>query len=233
MKVEIWSDVVCPWCYIGKRRFEAALEEFDHRDDVEVVWRAFELDPSAPIRREAAYATHLASKYGVSLPESQAMIDRMTETAAAEGLTFRFDIARPGNTFDAHRVVAFAAERGRQDVVVERLFQATFSEGQPIGDPDALERLAGDAGLDADEVRAMLESDICRDEVHADERQAVAFGITAVPFFVVDRAYGVSGAQPADVLRDVLHQAWAATHEPALRMTGTRGPACDDAGCDG
>ena len=231
MKIEIWSDVVCPWCYVGKRRFEAALEEFTHRADVEVVWRAFELDPSAPVRRDADYPNHLASKYRVSLDEAQAMIDRMTATAATEGLPFRFDIARPGNTFDAHRVVAFAAERGVQDAVVERLFRGTFVEGEPIGDRDTLGRLAADAGLDAGEVRAMLESDAYRDEVRADERQAGAFGITAVPFFVVDRAYGVAGAQAADVLLDVLEQAWAATHEPVLRLAGTGGPGCDEAGC--
>ena len=209
MRVEIWSDVVCPWCYVGKRRFETALSEFEHRDDVEVVWRSFELDPSAPARREGEYAERLASKYGVSVAESQAMIDRMTATAAGVGLAFRFDIARPGNTLDAHRLSHLAADRGVQGPVVERLFRATFAEGEAIGDRSVLVRLAEEAGLDADEVGSVLGSDAYVEEVRADERQAAALGISAVPFFVVDRTYGVAGAQPPEVLRSVLERAWA------------------------
>ena len=228
MKVEIWSDVVCPWCYIGKRRFEQALAGFPHRDEVEVVWRAFELDPSAPAERTGAYADHLAAKYGVPLAQAQQTIDTMTATAAQDGLDFSFGTARPGSTFDAHRLLHLAAERGAQDAVKERLLRATFTEGEPIGDPETLVRLVAEAGLDADEARAVLASDRYAAEVRGDQQQARAYGITGVPFFVVDGRYGVSGAQPAEALGQVLAQAWA--ERSPLTMVAAGGPA---PGCDG
>ena len=231
MRVEIWSDVVCPWCYVGKRRFEQALASFPHRDEVEVVWRSFELDPSAPAERVGDYAQMLATKYGVSLAEGQRMIDTMTATAAAEGLDFRFDLARVGNTFDAHRVLHLAAERGLQDALKERLMRATFTEGEPIGDPETLVRLAVEAGLDAEETRAVLSSDRYGEQVRDDERDAQRFGISGVPFFVVDRKYGVSGAQPAELLREVLDRAWAESAPVPLVTTGAAGPGCDGDAC--
>ncbi len=231
MKVEIWSDVVCPWCYIGKRRFEQALAGFPHRDEVEVVWRAFELDPSAPRERTGSYAENLAAKYGVPLLQAQSMIDNMTSVAAENGLDFRFDTARPGRTFDAHRLLHLAAERGVQDAVKERLLRATFTEGEPIGDFDTLVRLVAEAGLDADEAREVLASDRYAAEVRGDEQQARAYGITGVPFFVVDGRYGVSGAQPAQALGQVLAQAWA--ERSPLQMVAAEGgaPGCDGDAC--
>ena len=232
MKVEIWSDVVCPWCYIGKRRFEVALARFEHRDEVEVAWRAFELDPRAPVTREKDYVRHLASKYRISDAEAQAMIDRMTAAAAAEGLAFRFEIGRPGNTFDAHRLTHLAADRGIEDAVVERLFAATFVEGEPIGDRDTLVRLGAKAGLDAEEARSVLESDTYSEAVRAEAARATALGISGVPFFVVDRTYGVSGAQTTDALLATLERAWAESRPPTLQMTGVgNAPGCDDEGC--
>jgi predicted DsbA family dithiol-disulfide isomerase len=228
VKVEIWSDVVCPWCAIGKRRFEQALAGFPHREQVEVVWRAFELDPSAPSERTGGYAENLAEKYGVPLAEAQQMIANMTRVAAQDGLDFRFDTARPGNTFDAHRLLHLAAERGVQDAVKERLLIATFTEGEPIGDHDTLVRLVAEAGLDAEEARAVLASDRYAAEVRGDEQQARAYGITGVPFFVVDGRYGVSGAQPAEALGQVLAQAWA--DRAPLQMVAASGSA---PGCDG
>jgi predicted DsbA family dithiol-disulfide isomerase len=228
MRVEIWSDVVCPWCYIGKRRFEQALAAFPHRDEVDVIWRAFELDSSAPAERTGGYADNLAAKYGVPVAQAQQMIDTMTAAAAQDGLDFHFDTARPGNTFDAHRLLHLAAERGVQDAVKERLLRATFTEGEPIGDAETLVRLVAEAGLDADEARAVLASDRYAAEVRGDERQAQAYGITGVPFFVVDGRYGVSGAQPAEALGQVLSQAWA--ERSPLQMVSAGGPA---AGCDG
>ena len=232
MKVEIWSDVVCPWCYIGKRRFEQALAGFPHRDEVEVVWRAFELDPSAPAERTGGYAEHLAGKYGVPLAQAQSMIDTMTATAAQDGLEFSFGTARPGSTFDAHRLLHLAAERGVQDAVKERLLRATFTDGEPIGDHDTLVRLVAEAGLDAEEARDVLASDRYAAEVRGDQRQARAYGITGVPFFVVDGRYGVSGAQPADALLEVLSRAWA--ERSPLQMVsagGSDAPGCDGDGC--
>jgi predicted DsbA family dithiol-disulfide isomerase len=231
MKVEIWSDVVCPWCYIGKRRFEQALAGFPARDEVEVVWRAFELDPSAPSERTGDYAGHLAAKYGVPVTQAQSMIDTMTSTAAQDGLEFRFDLARPGGTFDAHRLLHLAAERGVQDAVKERLLRATFTEGEPIGDHDTLVRLVAEAGLDADEARGVLASDRYAAEVRGDEQQARAYGISGVPFFVVDGRYGVSGAQPAEVLGEVLAQAWAERSPLQMVTAGGHAPGCDGDTC--
>jgi predicted DsbA family dithiol-disulfide isomerase len=211
MRIEIWSDVVCPWCYVGKRRFEAALSRFAHRDEVEVVWRAFELDPAAPAVREGSYVERLAGKYDRSVPEAQAMIDRMVEAGAGEGLDLRFDLARPGNTLAAHRLLHLARLRGVQQPMKERLLAATFTEGAAIGDIGVLVALAAEVGLDPDEVKATLEGDAFTDEVRADEARAAALGITGVPFFVIDGAYGVSGAQRPDLLVGVLEEAWAAS----------------------
>lgn len=207
MDVEIWSDVVCPWCAVGKRRFEAALDRFEHADEVSVRWRSFELDPSAPRRRDGDYVEHLAAKYGTSREDARRMIDRMTATGAAVGLDMRFDIARPGNTFDAHRLLHLAADRGRQAEVKERFVTAYLSEGAAVGDPDVLRRLAVEAGLDEDEVVEVLDSDAYAEAVRADERQAAEYGIRGVPFFVLDGRFGVSGAQPPEALVDALRQA--------------------------
>ena len=231
MKVEVWSDVVCPWCYIVKRRLEEALSLFEHRDQVEVRWRSFELDRSAPAVRHGDYATRLAAKYGVSVRQARAMIDRMTGVAAGVGLDLRFDIARPGNTFDAHRLLHLAADRGVQDAVKERLLRATFTEGEPIGDHETLVRLVAEAGLDADEARAVLASDRYAGEVRGDEAQARAYGISGVPFFVVDGRYGVSGAQPAAVLAQVLAQAWAERSPLQVLTSAATGPGCDGDAC--
>ena len=233
MRVEIWSDVVCPWCYVGKRNFEAALARFEHRDEVEVVWRAFELDPGAPALREGPYVARLARKYRTSVEGAQAMVDRITGAAAAVGLDFDFDVAKPGNTFDAHRVIHLAAHHDLQDAMKERLLAATFTEGEAIGDRDVLVRLATDVGLDADEVREVLAAGTYGDEVRAEEAEASQLEITGVPFFVVDRAFGISGAHPPEALARVLDKAWADAHPPALVIAGGgTAPACDDETCD-
>jgi len=214
VRVEIWSDVVCPWCYVGKRNFEAALAQFEHRDDVEVTWRAFELDPSAPSEREGDYATHLARKYGMSVEQAQQMIETMTATGAAAGAVLDFSKARPGNTFDAHRLIHLAGERGVQAAVKERLLRATLGEGEPIGDRGVLVRLAVEAGLPAEEAAAVLESDTYAAEVRAEEDLAFELGISAVPYFVIDRTFGVPGAQPPDVILRALRRAWEKSPRP-------------------
>jgi predicted DsbA family dithiol-disulfide isomerase len=206
--VEIWSDVICPWCYIGKRRFEQALAEFAGRDDVEVEWKSFELDPSSAGTPEPL-AERLAGKFGVSHEEAIAMNERMTETAAGVGLQFHLDVALSGNTFDAHRLIKLAATHDLQDAVKERLMAAYFGEGRAISDRTTLVELAASAGLDADEARAMLESERFAAEVRTDEQLARGFGISGVPFFVLDRRLGVSGAQSPEVLLEALEQAAA------------------------
>jgi predicted DsbA family dithiol-disulfide isomerase len=228
MDVEIWSDIACPWCYVGKRRFEAALARFEHRDDVRVTWRSFELDPAAPAEREGERAERLAEKYGMSVERAREMERQMTDTAAGEGLDFRFDLARSGSTFDGHRVVHLAGEHGLQDAMKERLLRAYFGEGQLMSDRETLVRLAVEVGLDEDEVRGMVASDRFAEEVRDDERTAHAFGISAVPTFVVDRSIGVSGAQPPEALLELLREGWARRAPAPVMVAG--GEAC---GVDG
>jgi predicted DsbA family dithiol-disulfide isomerase len=233
MRVEVWSDVVCPWCYIGKRRFEAALSRFAHRSEVDLLWRSFELDPSAPASaaEEGRYAERLATKYHISLGEAQVMLDNMTATAAQEGLDFRFDLARPGNTFDAHRLLHLAREHGQQDQLKERLDRATFTEGSPASDHTALRALATEVGLPPADVDAVLASDRYSDAVRADEAQARAYGISGVPFFVIDGQYGISGAQPADAILRALDQAWSERSPLTLVAQGGSDPSCEGDSC--
>lgn len=208
LRIDVWSDIACPWCYVGKRRLEAALAGLAERDSVEVHWRAFELDPRAPrtIEPPVPYADRLARKYSTSREHAEEMIRNMTLTAAAEGLDFHFEKIRPGNTFDAHRVLHFAAERGRGEEARERIFRAYMSEGRMIGDPRVLAELAGEAGLDAAEVLALLATDAYADEVRADESEAAAKGIGGVPHFRIGTE-GLFGAQPAPLLLAALRKA--------------------------
>ena len=211
MIVEIWSDVACPWCYVGKRRLEAALADFEHRDEVELRWRSFELDPGVPRERDVDGATHLAEKYGLSRDEAVARQRQLAELAAGDGLEMRFDLVRGANTFDAHRLLHLAAERGVQNELKERLMRAHHTEGESLGDPATLERLAVDAGLDREEVRDVLGGDRYRSAVRADEQMAASLGINGVPFFVADRRVAASGAQSPEVLGAMLRQAWDAS----------------------
>jgi predicted DsbA family dithiol-disulfide isomerase len=210
MDIEIWSDIACPWCYVGKRRFEAALAAFEHRDEVCVTWRSFELDPAAPAQRTVDSATHLAQKYGMSRDEALARQRSLAEMAAGDGLDMRSDIARGGNTFDAHRLLQLAKAHGAQDAMKERLMRAYHTEGEPIGDHEALLRLALEVGLPADEVRDVLATDRYAADVREDERTAMELGINAVPFFVVDRRIGAAGAHPAEALGELLRRGWDA-----------------------
>ena len=232
LRIDIWSDIACPWCYVGKRRLEQALAGFAHPSDVEIVWRAFELDPSAPRVRDPAqsYAERLGRKYGTSTVQAQAMIDRMVATAAGDGIAMRFDHIRPGNTFDAHRLLHLAHERGKQDALKERFLRAYLTEGQAIGEPAVLRPLACEIGLDEHEVDDVLGGDRYASEVRQDEAIARELGITGVPFFVLAGRLGVSGAQPAEVLRGALDRAWSELRpevEPIVE-----GAVCGPDGCD-
>jgi predicted DsbA family dithiol-disulfide isomerase len=201
---------------VGKRRLESALERFEHRDEVEVVWRSFELDPNAPRRREVSAVEHLGRKYGMSAEQVAALWVRLTVLAEAEGLEFHLDSTRGGSTFDAHRLIHFGVEHGLQDEVKERFLRAYFTESLPVGEPLVLERLAREAGLPAAEVVEVLGSDRFAAEVREDERRARLLGIGGVPFFAIDERYGVSGAQSAELLLEALAAAWA-EHAPASR----------------
>ena len=215
MRVEVWSDVVCPWCYLGKRRLEAALDRFEHSTGVEVVWRSFELDPGAPRRRTGSAAEHLAAKYGMTEGQVAASWARLTALAEAEGLDYHLDRTQGGSSFDAHRLIWLGAEHGIQDEVKERFLRAYFTEGEPIGEPDVLARLALETGLPADEIAGVLEGDRFASQVREDEQRARLLGIDGVPFFVFDDRYGVSGAQSAEHLLDALRTARSAS------LTGT------------
>ncbi|MBJ7596750.1 MAG: disulfide bond formation protein DsbA [Candidatus Nephthysia bennettiae] len=235
MKVEIWSDVVCPWCYIGKRRFESALARFDHRDQVDVTWRSFELNPGAPAEELGGLAERLASKYGMTLDQAKAANARVAAAAAGEGIEFRLDAARPGNTFDAHRLIHLANELGVQAQAKERLMAAYFSEGRRIGDPETLVELVAEVGIAPSEASEALEAGSYGPEVRADEREAAELGITGVPFFVLDRRYGVSGAQPPELMLQALQQAWREAHPitmvtPAMPAANDE-PSCEDGSC--
>jgi predicted DsbA family dithiol-disulfide isomerase len=229
MHVEIWSDIACPWCYVGKRRFEAALQQFEHRDHVVVTWRSFELDPAAAAERAEDSATHLAHKYGRSLDEAHAMQANLAGVAAGEGLEFHFDRLRLTNTFDAHRLVHLAAEHGLQDGMKERLMRAYLTEGELLADHAVLTRVGVEAGLPASEIGMTLATDRFADAVRDDERTAASLGINAVPFFVAERAIGASGAQPPELLLQLLTQAWE-SRTPAI-PTLADGAACGPDGC--
>jgi predicted DsbA family dithiol-disulfide isomerase len=208
MQVEIWSDVVCPWCYLGKKRFEQALAGFEHRDQVQVVYRSFELDPAALHGVTTPTVERLAEKYGMSPSEADHAQRQMEERAAADGLTFRMAGLLSGNTRDAHRLLQLAKEAGLQSQLMERLQRAYFSDQESIFDHATLTRLAVETGLDRDEVAAVLASDLYTDHVETDERMAQALGATGVPLFVIDRKYGISGAQPAETIASVLERVW-------------------------
>ena len=209
MQVEIWSDVICPWCYIGKRRFEMALAGFPHKESVRVIWRSFELDPKSPPLYPESLEEMLARKYRVTPQEAAAMNARVTSVAKEVGLEYHLTNARPGNTFDAHRLLHFATSRQLGDRATERIMHAYFSESLPVGDRAALARLAPEFGITQNDALAMLESDAYSKDVRSDEARAAKFGITGVPFFVFDEKSGISGAQPVEVFADALQRAHA------------------------
>ena len=232
LRVDIWSDIACPWCYVGKRRFEGALAALPQREAVSVVWHSFELDAKAPRSPTAplSYAERLAAKYGTGVAQAEERIRSMAQTAREDGLELRFDRVKPTNTFDAHRLLHFAHEHGLQDATKERLLRAYFTEGTLLGEPTELVRLGSEVGLDRAELVRLYEGDAYTAAVRADEDEARTLGIRGVPFFVVGGRYAVSGAQPAAALLGVLQQAWdeLADAEPAATSEGA---ACGPAGC--
>ncbi len=228
MQVEIWSDVVCPWCYIGKRRLESALEQFPHRDEVEIVWRSFQLDPSIPEGETHETLPALAAKYGRSVEEMRGTMTHVEQVAAGEGLEYHLADGVSGNTARAHELLHLAAEHGRQGALKERLLHAHFTEGRSVFDVDSLVGLAAEVGLDGDEARAALTDRRYRTAVARDAATAQALGATGVPFFVVDRKYGASGAQPAELLLQILERAWTEGHPLVTVPDGER---CADGTC--
>jgi predicted DsbA family dithiol-disulfide isomerase len=209
VKVEVYADVLCPWCYIGKRRLAAALREGPALEGLEIVWRSFELAPDAGRLPGPTAAEAMAGWWG---EQASARIARIQAVGAAEGLELNLHLSRPVNTFDAHRLCHLAADRGRTEEMGERLLRAYHTEGVDIADPQVLTRLGGEAGLDTDEVRAVLDGDDYAGEVRADRRSAIEQGVTSVPSLVIDGALPVSGVQSPAELRQLLEGAWAGKH---------------------
>jgi len=218
VRVEVWSDLACPWCYLGKRRFEAALARFEHRDRVEVSWRAFQLDPDAPPEHERDLLDLLVGRYRMSRDEVAESHARLTQLGAEVGIDYRFERVRAGSSRDAHRLVKIAGERGLAGEMKERLMRAHFGEGALLSDRETLVRLAAEVGVPAEEARAGLEEDRHADTLAVDAQRARAFGIRGVPVFVFDSQFPVVGAQASDALLDVLGRVWETPPDaPTLR----------------
>lgn len=233
MKIEIWSDVACPWCYIGKRRFETALNGFAHKDSVEVQWRSYQLDPTLPEHYDGTEISYLAERKGMDPAQVAGMFAHVTEQAAGEGLNYKFDDVVVANSFNAHQLLHLAAANGKGDAVKEALLSGHFEHGMDIGSRKALVKLGTEAGLSAVEINEALDTDKYADEVRQDFADARAIGVTGVPFFVIDRKYGISGAQPADVFSQAIEQAWQEANPLTMVAAGGADGAevCGPDGC--
>ena len=230
MKIEIWSDVACPWCFIGKRRFEAALAAFPHRESVDVVWRSYQLDPTLPEHYDGTELQYLSSRKGMPAGQVSQMFDHVAAQAKGEGLDYHFDKVVVANSFTAHRLLHLAAAHGQQDAAKERLLSDHFEHGKDIGSRGYLSALAGDLGLPADEVEQLFTTDKYSNEVRLDFQEARALGISGVPFFVIDRKFGLSGAQPTETFTAALNQAWQDAN-PLVLVNSSEAEACGPDGC--
>ena len=230
MKIDIWSDIACPWCYIGKRRFEAALAAFPHRDEVEVQWRSFQLDPTLPEHYDGTEVQYLSERKGIDPAQLAGMLEQVTVQAAGEGLSYDYDSLVVANSFSAHRLIHLAkAEAGpaAADAAKEALLSAHFEQGRNIGSTDVLAEIGAGVGLDPERVRAVLATDDYTDAVNQDIAEARSLGVNGVPFFVIDRKYGISGAQPSELFTQALETAWAESRP--LQMVSTPGTGTDAA----
>jgi predicted DsbA family dithiol-disulfide isomerase len=213
MLIKVWSDVVCPFCYIGKRRLEEALAKFPHSEEVKVEYRSFELNPDAKIDYEEDNIELLAKKYGTSKEQIIAMNKQLTEQAKEVSLTYHLDKIKPTNTFDAHRLIHFSKQIGKENEMVERLFKAYFTDLKHVANMNTLIELAADVGLDQNEVKLLLNSDQFKSEVLEHEQHAQQIGVTGVPFYVINRKYSISGAQPSEVFLEVMEKVWQEEQE--------------------
>ncbi|HLT31799.1 MAG TPA: DsbA family oxidoreductase [Myxococcaceae bacterium] len=238
MRIEIWSDIVCPWCYIGRARLQKALDAFEHRDEVQLVYKAFELDPSAPTDRTELTRDVLGRRYGGGEAQIRAMFSQVEQAGAQDGLDLRLEETHSGNTRHAHRMVKLAAQSDRAGAMLEHLYKAYFTDGRNVFTTEDLVELATEVGLDAAEARQTLESGAFEAEIQGDIRDAQRIGARGVPFFVVDGRFGISGAQPADVFSQALQQAWDS--RPKLQTVGATtaqtgaadAAACGPDGCE-
>lgn len=234
LNVDIWSDIACPWCFIGKRRFEKALDALPFKEQVDITWHAYQLDPSLPEHYHGTEEEYLAQVKGLAPEQVRQMLAHVTEQAAGEGLSYDFAALRPANSFTALRLLALAKEHGLGNQVKEALLSAHFEKGLDTGDRQVLRALGEEAGLPADDVVRVLDSDAYADAVRADVEQARALGISGVPFFVLENKYGISGAQPAELFGQALAQVWAEIGGSGLTLIGAAGndgEACGPDGC--
>ncbi|WP_224485571.1 DsbA family oxidoreductase [Robertkochia aurantiaca] len=234
MKIEIWSDVACPWCYIGKRRFEKALAEFPEAEALEIEWKSFQLNPGVNTDMSDNIVNYLAREKGMSLEQARQMTGQVSAVAAEEGLDFNFEALKIANTFKAHRFLHLAKSQGKQNIVKELLLKAMFEEGKNVDDDRTLLEIGREAGLDIGEVTGLLESANHTEEVNRDISEARKLGIQGVPFFVINRKYGISGAQTHDIFLQALQQSfaeWKEDRESSLEVIN--GDSCTpDGNCD-
>ena len=235
MKVEIWSDVVCPWCYIGKRRFEQALSKFENQKYLDIEWKSYQLDPEMETDTSLSIHEYLASRKGITMGQAIVMGDNVARVAQSVGLTYHLDKTIPVNTINAHRLLHFAKTKGRQNEMKEQLLNAYFTQGKNLDDYVVLVDLASGIGLDSAAVREVLESNNYRDEVREDIVEGVRLGLRGVPFFVFDRKYGISGAQETDVFTRTLEKSFTEWLEnnPQENLQVINGKVCTpDGKCD-
>jgi protein disulfide-isomerase len=233
MKVDIWSDIMCPFCYIGKRKLEAALEHFEHKDGVEIVWHSFQLDPTVQAKPGADLYSYLAERKGQTRDWSVKMHQQVAQMAQGEGLTYNFDKAVIANSFNAHRLIQLAKKHGLGDAAEEALFEAYFTDGKDVNDNNTLTQLGIEIGLSAIETGEMLNSNAYEAEVNADVQRAQMLGISGVPFFVINDKYGISGAQPKELFSEALNKAWEEQVSAGIvTLNDKNGGTCTDDGCD-
>ncbi|TWP34595.1 DsbA family oxidoreductase [Leekyejoonella antrihumi] len=231
MNVDIWSDIACPWCYIGKRRFEKALADFPHRDEVTVTWHSFQLDPSLPEHYDGTAIEYLSERKGMPTGQVREMFTHVAAQAKGEGLSYDFDHLVVANSLRGHQLLHLSKEHGVADLVKEALLSAHFEHGQDIGDQQVLTGIGTAAGLDADEIGDVLRTERFQGAIEADIEQARAIGIQGVPFFVVGERYGVSGAQPPELIRQALEKAWTETNPVVMVDSSSGEAACGPDGC--
>lgn len=235
MKIEIWSDYICPFCYIGKRKIERAIEKFEHKNDIVIQYKSYELSPDATYIPGKSYHELLADKYNMTTEKAKQMNENIRLQASENGLEYDFDLMQPTNTFDAHRIAKLAAKENKGQEMTERLFKAYFTEGLLISDHNTLRRLANDVGVDAEKVNLILESRKLSSHVRDDEEQAAQIGVQGVPFFVLNETYAVSGAQPIEVFIEIFNKVWEEEHKnPALKSLmpkNSKTSYCTGEGC--
>jgi predicted DsbA family dithiol-disulfide isomerase len=233
MKIELWSDFACPFCYIGKKRFEQALETFPHKDNVEVVLKAYQLDPNAPKTMTKSAAETFAKGHRMSVDQAKQRFDMFQTQAKTVGLTYNYDIIQMTNSFDAHRIAKWASKYGKEYELTGRLMKAYFTDGLNIADTDTLVKLVGEVGLKEDEARSVLESNQYADQVKAEINEGRQIGVQGVPFFVLNRKYGVSGAQPVEYFTQVLEKLWEEEKPKFETIDGAdKGAVCNDETCE-